>query len=193
LRQLAHRAAQCVGIHPQGFEPAAQLEEAGHFILQCERLLEHAAQLIDLAAQLLCILGVLRELGLGAPLCLRDVLGLFVKRREHRDEPLQRFDARLQFAHDLLRFGERLHERRQILAGIARGSGEGFEGHAFALHFGEDRPQFGGKLLGGRLATEDIPGHRPDPSEEKDGTLAAAVRGGWAVPSGDDVSAGRQM
>ena len=86
VREFADRAAQRVGIHPQGLEPTAQLEEAGDFILERERLLEHAAQLVDLAAQLFCILGVLRELRFGAALRLRDVLGLFVEGREHRHQ-----------------------------------------------------------------------------------------------------------
>src|SRR5258705_1237761 len=33
----------------------------------------------------------------------------------------------------------------------------------------------------------------PIPQRKKTAPLVAAVRGGWAVPSGDDVSAGRQM
>ena len=63
--------------------------EAGDVILERQCLLEHAAQLVDLGAQLLGALRVLSDLSLGATLSLGDVLGLFVEGRQHGDEPLE--------------------------------------------------------------------------------------------------------
>ena len=173
MSQLAHSPAQRIRIHPQCLEPAAQLEEAGDFVLQRERLLEHAAQLVDLGAQVFCILGVLRELGLGAALRLRDVLGLLVERRQNRHQALERLDARLELCNDFLRVSDRLHELRETLTGLAGGGGQRFECHALALHLGKNCTQLSGKLLGGRFATENIPGGH-------EGSRRRGVRGGWA-------------
>ena len=68
LRQLTNRTAQRIGVHAQRLEAAAQLEETRDVVLERERLLEHAAQLVDLAAQQLGALRVLSELRLGTPL-----------------------------------------------------------------------------------------------------------------------------
>ena len=49
LGDLAHFGPELVRVHAKRLEPAAQLEEAGEVVLQGERLLEGAAQLLDLA------------------------------------------------------------------------------------------------------------------------------------------------
>ena len=175
LRHLAHRTAETVGVHAQGLEAATELEEPGDVVFQGKRLLEHAAQLVDLATELLGVFGVVRELPLGAALRLGNVFGLRVERLQDRHEPLERLDARLQLRNHFLSLGERLHQLRQMLAGFTGIGGQAFERDALALHVGENRAQVGGQLLGRGVTAEDIPSHMGIPP--LGGGLSTAGRG----------------
>jgi hypothetical protein len=160
LRDVPHFGGQLVGVHAERLEPAAQLEEAGEVVLQGERLLHRAPQLLDLAPEPLRVVRRVGELGLGAPLYPGDGFGLFVEGREHGDQALQRLDAPLELAHGLLSVGDRLRQLAHVLRGVPRGVHQRLEGDALPLHLRENGAQLGGELLRRDVFPEQLPrGH----------------------------------
>ena len=158
LRDVPDFRAQPIRVHPQRFEPAAQLQEARQIVLQGERVLQRRTEGVDLGAQPLGVFRGRAELRLRASLDAGHGLGLLVQCGEHGRQPLQGLDARLEVGHGLLRFRDRLGELPQVLRGVARAVHQRFERDALPLHLGEDRAKFGGELLGRGLLPEYPPG-----------------------------------
>ncbi len=158
LRDVTQLRAEAVGVHAECLEAAAQLEEACEIVLEGEGLLQRAPHLFDLGAQPLGVFRRVGQLGLRAPLHLGDGFGLLVERGQHRHEPLERLDARLQLAQHPLGLGDRLRELGEALPGLARRVRERFEGDALPLHLRQNGAKLGGQLLRRRLVTEKLPG-----------------------------------
>ena len=161
LSDVPHLGGQLVRVHAERLEPAAQLEEAGQVVLEGERLLEGAVQLLDLGAQPFRVFGGMGELRLGASLHSGDRFRLRVQRREHRGQPLQRLHARLQLSHHLLGVGDGLRQRGEVLGGFARRIRQRFERHPLPLHLGENRAELRGELLRRHVLPKELPrGHK---------------------------------
>ncbi len=167
-----------VAATPPGLEPAAELQESGEVVFQREGLLQRGAQLVDLAPQLLRFVRRLGELCLGATLAFRDRFGLFVECGEDGNEPLERFDAALELAHDFLRFRDRLGELRQVLRGVPRRVRKPFEGHAFPLDLGQDGAELSGELLRRNVAPKELPAGHGQSSQGRVVTHKHRLQGG---------------
>src|SRR2546425_2516410 len=115
-------------------------------------LFRSGAKVLDLRC------GVL-DLRFGATLGARHPFGLLVERGQDGDEPLECLDAPLQLRDDLLRFGDRLGDLRELLSRVTRPGGEPLERDTLALHLGKNRTELRGELRRGRLVSEELPGH----------------------------------